>query len=234
MDRPYFAFFDVDHTLMRGSTSTAFGKALWRADIVGFPDLAMVLVWNLMYAVGRIDEVEIWHKSVARLIGKAEAPIRKACEDAHHRNVVHQMYVEGRDEVVRHQQAGAHVALISAGPRYSVFEVARTLGIDVDLVATAWANVLEGRVHDLEGVEIPYGPMKRVYAQRYCEKFGVDPADCWAYGDSKSDIEMLEFVGHPVAVNPRRALRHVAEARGWKVVEWSHMTPQLVVARPST
>ncbi len=216
---PYCAFFDVDHTLIRGSTGTAFGKELWRAKIVGIRDLARVLVWNTMYLAGRIDEIEIWKRSVERLVGKLEAPIKQACEDAHARLVRPLLYREGEDEIARHKREGAHVAIISAGPRYSILQVANDLGID--RVSTSWANVVDGRVHDLAGVEIPYGPMKRVYAQRYCDELGVDPKDCWAYGDSRSDIEMLELVGHPVAVNPRRALRRVAEERGWPIVRWT-------------
>jgi HAD superfamily hydrolase (TIGR01490 family) len=217
--RPYCAFFDVDHTLMRGSTGTAFGKELWRANIVGVRDLARVLVWNAMYLAGRIDEIEIWKRSVERLVGKLEAPIKQACEDAHPRLVRPLLYREGEEAIRHHTKQGADVAFISAGPRYSILEVARDLG--VERVSTSWANVVDGRVHDLAGVEIPYGPMKRVYAERYCDELGVDPKDCWAYGDSRSDIEMLDFVGHPVAVNPRRALRRVAEQRGWTIVRWS-------------
>jgi HAD superfamily hydrolase (TIGR01490 family) len=217
--RPYCAFFDVDHTLLRGSTGTAFGKELWRANVVGFDDLARVLLYNAMYVLGRVDEIEIWKRSVARLFGKNEEPIKKACIDAHERSVRAKLYVEGEAEVARHKRDGAHVAMISAGPRYSVLEVARELG--VERVSTSWANVVDGRVHDLEGVEIPFGPMKRTYALRWCDELGVDPKDCWAYGDSRSDIEMLDLVGHPVAVNPRRELRRVAEARGWPIVHWT-------------
>jgi phosphoserine phosphatase len=166
----YCAFFDVDHTLVRGSTGTAFGKELWRANVVGFRDLARVLVWNVMYLAGQIDEIEIWKRSVERLFGKREEPIKKACVDAHARTVRSLIYKEGAEEILRHKKRGAHVAMISAGPRYSVLEVARDLG--VEHASTSWANVVDGRVHDLEGVEIPYGPMKRVYAERHCaERF---------------------------------------------------------------
>jgi HAD superfamily hydrolase (TIGR01490 family) len=224
--RPYCAFFDVDHTLMRGSTGTAFGRELWRAKVIGAVDLARVLGWNVMYIAGRIDEIEIWRRSVERLFGKAEAPIKQACEDAHARLVRPRLYREGEEEIARHRKEGAQIALISAGPRYSVLQVAKEFGID--RVSTSWAKVVDGRVHDLAGVEIPYGPMKRVYAQRHCDELGADPKDCWAYGDSRSDIEMLELVGHPVAVNPRGELRRVAEARGWTIVRWTHTRGQTV------
>ncbi|MDQ2725073.1 MAG: hypothetical protein M3Y36_06215, partial [Actinomycetota bacterium] len=45
---------------------------------------------------------------------------------------------------------------------------------------------------------------------------GVVLADSWAYSDSATDVPMLEAVGHPVAVNPDRALRRIAVDRGWE------------------
>lgn len=217
--RKYCAFFDVDHTLMRGSTGSALGRALFRANIVGWRDFAAVIRWNLLYAAGRMDEIEIWRRSVERLLGKLEAPIRKACQDAHPTMVRPRLYREAEAAVAQHRDEGAHLVIISAGPRYSVLEIARELSID--RVSTSWANIVDGKVHDLEGVEIPFGPMKRTYAERHCAELGVDPKDCWAYGDSRSDVEMLELVGHPVAVNPKPALRRVAESRGWPIVRWT-------------
>jgi HAD superfamily hydrolase (TIGR01490 family) len=229
-DRPYYAFFDVDHTLMRGSTGAAFGKELWRANVINVLDLARLLVWHVMYISGRMDEVEIWKRGVQRLFGEAEATIRQACEDAHSRLVLPRLYREGEEEIAHHRKHGAQIALISAGPRHSIMQVAKEFGID--RVSTGWANVVDGRVHDLAGVEIPYGPMKRVHAQRHCDELGADPKDCWAYGDSPSDIEMLEFVGHPVAVNPRGELRRVAEARGWTIVRWTRTRGPSIVPAP--
>jgi hypothetical protein len=80
MARPYFAFFDVDYTLLDGSTGSAFGRELVRAGIVGPSDLARVLLWSSLYKLGWIDEVAIWHRSTERLVGKPEIPIRQACE----------------------------------------------------------------------------------------------------------------------------------------------------------
>src|SRR5205823_5714907 len=40
------------------------------------------------------------------------------------------------------------------------------------------------------------------------------------YSDSHTDLPFLEAVGHPVAVNPDRALRRVAASRGWPVLEF--------------
>ncbi len=54
--------------------------------------------------------------------------------------------------------------------------------------------------------------------RRLCRQYDAEPAQCKAYSDSFSDAPMLESVGNPVAVNPDRRLRRVAQERGWPIV----------------
>ena len=58
-------------------------------------------------------------------------------------------------------------------------------------------------------------------AARLAAEHGVDLADCHAYGDSVSDLPLLELVGHPVAVNPDFRLAREARRRGWSTLDWS-------------
>ena len=54
---------------------------------------------------------------------------------------------------------------------------------------------------------------------------------CYAYSDSITDLPMLEAVGHPTVVNPDRALRKEAAARGWPVAD---VLPAGLAARPAS
>jgi HAD superfamily phosphoserine phosphatase-like hydrolase len=47
--------------------------------------------------------------------------------------------------------------------------------------------------------------------------FGTGPIHA-AYGDTASDLAMLELSNEPVAVNPDRELRKIAITRGWKIL----------------
>jgi phosphoserine phosphatase len=42
-----------------------------------------------------------------------------------------------------------------------------------------------------------------------------------AFGDTGSDIPMMELSQEPVAVNPDEDLRDIAETRGWRIIECS-------------
>jgi hypothetical protein len=50
------------------------------------------------------------------------------------------------------------------------------------------------------------------------EEHHYDLSRSYAYSDSVTDLDMLEVVGHPYAVNPDRDLRREAVSRGWPVL----------------
>jgi HAD superfamily hydrolase (TIGR01490 family) len=51
-------------------------------------------------------------------------------------------------------------------------------------------------------------------------RYGLDLARSYAYGDSSSDLQMLEGVGNAVVVNPTRGLTRVARKRRWQTLVW--------------
>jgi HAD superfamily hydrolase (TIGR01490 family) len=57
-------------------------------------------------------------------------------------------------------------------------------------------------------------------AARLAAEGGFELADCHAYGDSISDLPMLQLVGHPFAINPDFRLAREAHRRHWPVLEW--------------
>ena len=57
---------------------------------------------------------------------------------------------------------------------------------------------------------------KRV--QAWAEQEGIELGETWGYSDSFNDIPLLEFVDHPVAVDPDPSLRIHAQEQGWKII----------------
>ena len=50
------------------------------------------------------------------------------------------------------------------------------------------------------------------------QEIEVDWENSYAYGDSFTDVNMLQMVGHPVAVHPDSKLNKLAEQKGWEVI----------------
>ena len=66
-----------------------------------------------------------------------------------------------------------------------------------------------------------YGPDKAEAMVELAARTGIDLAASTAYSDSATDLPMLEAVGHPVAVNPDRALAKVAREREWEMRQFT-------------
>jgi HAD superfamily hydrolase (TIGR01490 family) len=82
-------------------------------------------------------------------------------------------------------------------------------------------NHLEFRNHVATGKVLP--PLvaeaeKATIIREYAAREGIDLDESCAFSDSTSDIPMLTITGNPVATNPTRRLRRIAEQRGWPVV----------------
>jgi phosphoserine phosphatase len=99
--------------------------------------------------------------------------------------------------------------LLSASPHELVERIDRDLGVHRSIGSNA--EITGG----LEG-PLCYGPGKLDALQQALGDVDLDRA--FAYADSASDLPLLRACGHPVAVNPDRALRRVAHAAGWPVL----------------
>jgi phosphoserine phosphatase len=73
-----------------------------------------------------------------------------------------------------------------------------------------------------------YGEGKADAIQKLAKDRGYDLRLSYAYSDSAGDLPFLEMVGHPVAVNPDRALQALAYHRGWPVVIFSRKAKQVM------
>ena len=76
-----------------------------------------------------------------------------------------------------------------------------------------YVSNLRGVVGD---VIVPHGSGYLLHAERD----DIDLSESYAYSDSQTDLPMMEMVGHPVAVNPDKELRKVAEEREWPILEF--------------
>jgi phosphoserine phosphatase len=111
------------------------------------------------------------------------------------------------------------VVVISSSPVEIVVPLCRYLGLG-EVIGTRPEIDEEGRYTGK--VEFyAYGPGKAEAMRRLAEEEGISLADSYAYSDSLTDLPMLEAVGHPVAVNPDKELRAVAEERDWQILEFA-------------
>jgi len=131
--------------------------------------------------------------------------------------VEHVMWPKRRKDVLAeiklHHQNGAKIAVVSSA--YQPFVEAFAIRMD----AIAIGSPLIFKEGKLEGVALP------INSYEHKSKYILDHLNganiTSAYGDTASDIPMMEMSSDPVAVFPDKHLRQIAEKREWRILDES-------------
>jgi len=118
-----------------------------------------------------------------------------------------------------HRAAGDRIALASSTTQYLATQASDAWGME--LAAYTTLEVVDGELTG-EISALALGVHKTTRAIEWAKAQGVDLSTAAFYTDSFTDLDLLERVGEPVAVNPDRRLRRAALQRGWRVEDWGH------------
>lgn len=221
------AFFDLDKTVLAMSSSLALGRPLLAAGLLTRTDVARSASAQLGYALLAADHrrSERVREQLSRVVDGWEVTrLQEVVEKAVDRFIAPYVYLEAIDLVTHHHAEGRDVVIVSASSEDLVAPIARLVG--ADHVVASRMEVLDGRYTGRIDY-YAYGPAKAAAVRELAADRGYDLSRCWAYSDSVTDLPMLEAVGHPVAVNPDRALLRLARERGWEVRRFARPVPLL-------
>ena len=218
------AFFDLDRTLMAGSSGLPWARAAMRAGLIGRGQMVRWGVDALTFRLrGSTDE------ATEKLLGEikqvfAGTPARDLSRLAPEVLVglLPRIYPQMLEEVYAHQDAGRPTFIVSAAGDELVQLLARILYMDGG-IGTPYEVGPDGRFTGELGGPFMYGPGKVEAMRRFADEHGIDLAASWAYSDSVSDLPMLRAVGNPVAVNPDDELARVADAEGWRTMRFEKL-----------
>jgi len=216
------AFFDLDKTVIAKASIAAFGRPLRRQGLISRRMVARAVAGQLMFMYFGADEerlTKIRESMLTLTKGWDREQISSIVRETLIETIEPLIYAEALDLMEHHRAEGHRVYLVSASPEEIVFPLAELLGVD-GAVATR-AKVDDAGCYTGETEFYNYGPNKAVAMEELAKTNGIDLAASWAYSDSATDQPMLEIVGHPVAVNPDRALAKVARERGWEIMTFT-------------
>jgi HAD superfamily hydrolase (TIGR01490 family) len=225
------AFFDLDRTLMAGSSGMHFARAAYRSGMVSRARLAQWGAEHLRFRLrGSTDERTERVLSQVRelLAGVPERDIARMAPDLL-AGVLPRIYPQMLEEVRAHQDAGRATFIVSAAGNGLVEALAPVLGMDGG-IGTRYEvdadGVLTGRIVE----PFVYGEGKVIAMRDFAEDHDIDLARSWAYSDSASDLPMLRAVGNAVVVNPDAELAEVAGEEGWRVMRFEKLGRRLAIA----
>ena len=216
------AFFDIDNTLIQGSSLVLLAAGLARRRFITPRELVPGLVKQIRYRLSGTEnhgDIAKGREQALELVkGKSVAELTELCADIVDKQMMGKAYQATVELGAMHIAAGQQVWLVSATPVQIGQALAQRLGFTGALgtVAEERDGLFTGR---LVG-DILHGPGKKHAVAALAAIQQLDLRQCTAYSDSVNDIPMLSMMGTAVAVNPDRALRAHAERAGWAVRDY--------------
>jgi HAD superfamily hydrolase (TIGR01490 family) len=223
------AFFDLDKTLMAGSSGMQFARVAARQGIVNRRQLTRWSFEHLRYRLrGTTDERTSEVLRVAReLITGVEAKQIARMGPEVMADILPRVYPQMLAEVHAHQDAGRPTFIVSAAGNEVVGALASVLGMEGG-IGTSYEIGPDGLFTGRLDGPFVYGPGKVEAMEAFAAEHGIDLAASYAYSDSLSDLPMLRAVGNPVAVNPDPPLAALAKEEGWQVLRFERLGRRLI------
>ncbi len=221
-DRPNSAaFFDLDRTLIQGSSIVLWAMAAWRAKMLpGAPMFRIAAKGIIFRLTGGSDEKsqQAMQLALGLVRGAARSEMLELADDIVP-SLVSKVRPESKNLLDMHGEAQRDLYIVSASPIEIVSNLADQLGLAGGIGTVAEVGN-DGRYTGELTSPWVYGQAKAEAIRKVAAERGYDLRLCYGYSDSSSDLPMLELVGHPVVVNPDRTLAKIARTRGWPVVEF--------------
>jgi HAD superfamily hydrolase (TIGR01490 family) len=224
------AFFDLDRTLMAGSSGMQFARAAYASGMVSRRQLMRWGVEHVHYRLhGSTDERTAQLLSqVKEVLGGVPARDIARLAPGLLGGVLPRIYPQMLDEVRTHQDADRPTFIVSAAGNDLVGMLARVLGMEGG-IGTRYEVDGDGRLTGRIVEPFVYADGKVAAVRGFAEAHDIDLAESWAYSDSVSDLPMLREVGHPVAVNPDAELAEIASAESWRVMRFERLGRRLAI-----
>jgi HAD superfamily hydrolase (TIGR01490 family) len=221
------AFFDLDKTLMAGSSGVFFARAAYETGMISRRRLARDLYENLRFRLrgstdDRADDVR---KRVGEMIAGVRVRDLERLTPRVLSGVLPRLYPQMLARAYAHQDAGEPVYILTAASQEMADVLARVLYFDGGLGSRS--EIVDGRYTGRPAGPFNYREGKVLSMQEVAVRESIDLAASHAYSDSESDLPMLRAVRHAVVVNPDATLRRIALEEGWEVIELDRLGRRL-------
>jgi HAD superfamily hydrolase (TIGR01490 family) len=223
------AFFDLDKTLMAGSSGIFFARAAYESGMISRRRLARDAFENLRFRLrgstdDRADDVR---ERVGQLI--AGVPVRdlQRLSPRVLAGVLPRLYPQMLARAYAHQDEGRLVYIVTAASQEMADLLAHVLAFDGGLGSRS--EIVDGVYTGRPAGPFNYREGKLSTVRELAARESIDLSASYAYSDSESDLPMLRAVGNPVVVNPDADLRRIAREEGWEILHLDRLGRRLKV-----
>ena len=217
------AFFDLDKTLIEGSSVIHFARASYRRGHLTRRQMAQGVWDNVRFRVrGSTDEGTdaLRQRILDSIAGHRVVDLARLCPEML-AGILPRAYPEMLEVAWRHQDEGRTVYIVTAASQEMADTMASVFQFDGGIGMRS--EIRDGYYTGRPDGPFTYREGKAEAIRVVAAEEGFDLAESWAYSDSESDLPMLRAVGHQVAVNPDVPLMRVAREEGWQVMTFDRL-----------
>lgn len=229
------AFFDLDRTLIPGSSLFLLARGMYERDLFRVRDLVrfgwgqLMFRWRGEQAKGMDMSRESTLEFVA---GRRQEELVAWGREIAEERILPRVYPDIVRVIEGHRESGDLTFLVTAAPVELAETIARALQM-TNAIGTVSEVDEEGFYTGRLAGNVMHGTEKAKAVAEVAARHGIPLAECAAYSDSVNDLPLLESVGFPHAVNPEHELRRIALSLGWPIQELRTRRRALLIGIPA-
>lgn len=214
------AFFDLDNTVIDGSSIYYFVKGLAKSGILQHRQIARFAIDNYKFRRAKEESQTSMAFATKKILefarGKSQQIISELCEEIVHEFLPKKIFPGMKRRIEEHQSIGHDTWIVSASP----IEIASAVASQLKMTGAFGTSgeVLAGRYTG----ELPLGAMhgmnKAKAVKEIAESNDYDLSKAFAYSDSVNDLPLLVSVGNPFIINPNKELENIALKNKWSIL----------------
>lgn len=202
------AFFDIDGTISREGLISEMFRKMIKYELIDVSKWDNEVGPAFTLWDRREGDYDIYLQKMVDIYSETVINTHKFHIEYIAKRVIEQkgqrVYAYTRDKIKWHHQRGHKVIAISGSPIELVREMSRKYKMD-DYRGTIYM-VGDDDCYNGEIIPMWNSVSKRQAIADMAQKYDLDLAQCYAYGDTTGDLSMFQLVGNPFAMNPTREL----------------------------
>jgi putative phosphoserine phosphatase/1-acylglycerol-3-phosphate O-acyltransferase len=212
------AFFDFDGTMIDGYSAKAVLSDRAKRGAMGVGDVLRLLEAVVKTAGGHDVLHDFMRQEVLALQGQPVEDLDALGTRLTRGAIGGWLFPEAVALINDHRRQGHLIVIASSALPFQVEPLARELGID---------HVLCTRLETRRGIctgeidgEVLWGAAKADAVRQFALDHGVSLPKSYGYANGIEDVDFLDLVGNPTAVNPAADLAAVADERSWQTTQF--------------
>ncbi|MBD3203702.1 HAD-IB family hydrolase [Candidatus Woesearchaeota archaeon] len=212
------AFFDVDYTILQGSSSIMFMNYLLFRGKISLKYIVSAAIFFTRYKLNRIS-YEYLSKNIKLPIieKKTIKQVNNLSKRFFSKVLIKKIRKKAKKRIEFHRKNNQKIVLASASMDFLLKPLAKHLNADLVCTTTEIKNkIYTGK---LSG-PVCYGKNKKQLVKDYANKNKIDLKNSFSYSDHVSDLLFLQLTGKPYFVNPNFRLKKIAKTHKIKTISF--------------